>query len=214
MSEHSTTLLKPKALNSVLALANTGGVKCTLLLNHEGSLLAHAGSSNTEAITIAALAITLWKNYQRYGNSALHEDKLKTAMIQSQNANLLVRNLSTALLCICANHDVPLGMLRTFTRTTWCWKLENLFNCLNCTIISFLSNYFPSKMVITDYSLQRLYFSFNDFRRELGFGLSDTQNTSWLDRIKAASVVWPMHDNFSSILSWPSASLSICFSLS
>lgn len=108
----STTLLKPKSLNNVLAQANTGGVRCTLLLNLEGSLLAHAGSSSTEAITIAALASTIWKNYQRYGNSALHEDRLRTAVIQSQDANLVVRNLSSVLLCICANSDVPLGMLK------------------------------------------------------------------------------------------------------
>lgn len=112
MNGASTTLLKPKSLNSILARTNTGGVKCTLLLNHEGSLLAYAGSSSTEAITIAALASTIWKNYQRYGNSALHEDKLKTAVIQSQEANLIVKNLSSVLLCICANHEVPLGMLK------------------------------------------------------------------------------------------------------
>lgn len=112
MNGSSTTLLKPKSLNNVLAQANTNGVRCTLLLNHEGSLLAHAGGSNSDAITIAALASTIWKNYQRYGNSALHEDRLRSAMIQSQEANLIVRNLSTVLLCICADHDVPLGMLK------------------------------------------------------------------------------------------------------
>lgn len=112
MNSSSTTLLKPKSLNNILAQTNTGGVRCTLLLNHEGSLLAHAGGSNNEAITIGALASTIWKNYQRYGNSALHEDRLKTALIQSQEANLIVRNLSTVLLCICANHEVPLGMLK------------------------------------------------------------------------------------------------------
>lgn len=112
MNGSSTTLLKPKSLNNVLAQANTGGVRCTLLLNHEGSLLAHAGGSGNEAVTIAALASTIWKNYQRYGNSALHEDRLKTAVIQSQEASLIVRNLSTVLLCICANSEVPLGMLK------------------------------------------------------------------------------------------------------
>lgn len=112
MNGSATTLLKPKSLNNVLAQANTGGVRCTLLLNHEGSLLAHAGGTSNEAITIAALASTIWKNYQRYGNSALHEDKLKTAVIQSQEANLIVRNLSTVLLCICASSEVPLGMLK------------------------------------------------------------------------------------------------------
>jgi len=108
----TTTLLKPKSLNNILAQANTGGVRCLLLLNLQGSLLAHAGGSSTEAITIAALASTIWRNYQRYGNSALHEDRLKTAVIQSQDANLIVRNFSTVLLCICANADVPLGMLK------------------------------------------------------------------------------------------------------
>lgn len=112
MNGNSTTLLRPKSLNNVLAQANTGGVKCTILLNYEGSLLAHAGGSNTDAITIAALASTIWKNYQRYGNSALHEDELKSAVIQSQEANLIVRNLSSVLLCICASHKVPLGMLK------------------------------------------------------------------------------------------------------
>lgn len=112
MNGSSTTLLKPKALNNILAQTNTGGIRCTLLLNYEGSLLAYAGGTNDEAITIAALASTIWKNYQRYGNSALHEDRLKSAVIQSQEANLIVRNISTVLLCICANQDVPLGMLK------------------------------------------------------------------------------------------------------
>ena len=75
-------------------------------------MLAYSGSSSTEAITIAALASTIWRNYQRYGNSALHEDRLKIAVIQSQEANLIVRNISTVLLCICANQEVPLGMLK------------------------------------------------------------------------------------------------------
>lgn len=122
MNGASTTLLKPKSLNNVLAQANTGGVRCTLLLNHEGSLLAHAGGTNNEAITIAALASTIWKNYQRYGNSTLHEDQLKSAVIQSQDANLIVRNLSTVLLCICANQDVPLGMLK--------WKAKSIADFL------------------------------------------------------------------------------------
>lgn len=112
MNGSATNLLKPKSLNNILAKANTGGVKCTLILNHEGSLLARAGGDNHEAVSIAALASTIWKNYQRYGNSALHEDKLRSAVIQSQEAKLIVRNLSSVLLCIYAEHDVPIGMLK------------------------------------------------------------------------------------------------------
>lgn len=114
-SNQSSTLanmLRPKTLNNILAKANTGGVKCTLLLNREGSLLAYAGGTDEEAITTAALASTIWKNFEKYGNSAFHEDKLKCAVIQCQEANLVVRNLSTVLLCIYANQDVPLGMLK------------------------------------------------------------------------------------------------------
>jgi predicted regulator of Ras-like GTPase activity (Roadblock/LC7/MglB family) len=129
MNGLSTTLLKPKSLNNVLAQANTGGVSCTILLNLEGSLLAHAGSSTTEAITIAALASTIWKNYQRYGNSALHEDKLKTAVIQSQDSNLIVQNLSNVLLCICADQCVPLGMLKCKAKSI-CDHLEEPLNMI------------------------------------------------------------------------------------
>lgn len=107
-----TNMLRPKTLNNILANVNTGGVKCTLLLNREGSLLAHAGGTSNDWTTIAALASTIWKTYQRCGNSVFHEDKLKCAVIQSQEANLVIRNLSTVLLCICSDHDVPLGMLK------------------------------------------------------------------------------------------------------
>lgn len=107
-----TNLLRPKSLNNILAKANTNGVKCTLILNHEGSLLARAGGDSSEAVTIAALASTIWKNYQRYGNSALHEDKLKSAVIQSQEAKLVVRDLSSVLICVYADGDIPTGMLK------------------------------------------------------------------------------------------------------
>lgn len=99
-------------MNNILAKANTNGVRCTLILNHEGSLLARAGGDSSEAVTIAALASTIWNNYQRYGNSALHEDKLKSAVIQSQEAKLVVRDLSSVLICVYADGDIPTGMLK------------------------------------------------------------------------------------------------------
>lgn len=117
MNGSLTTLLKPKSLNNVIALANTGGINCSILINHEGSLLAHSGGSPNEAITIAALASTIWKNFQRFGDSALHEDSLRSAIIQGQEANLVVMNVSSVLLCLSASHDVPLGMLKCKART-------------------------------------------------------------------------------------------------
>ncbi|KAG9508414.1 Ragulator complex protein LAMTOR2-like protein, partial [Fragariocoptes setiger] len=105
-------MLRPKTLNSILSRANTGGVICTLLLNKEGTLLAYAGGSDEEARTTAALASTIWKNFERYGNSAFHDDRLKCTVVQCHNANLVIRNLSTVLLCIFANQDAPIGMLK------------------------------------------------------------------------------------------------------
>lgn len=107
----TTNMLRPKALNKILASVNTGGVNCTLLLNKEGSLLAYAGGTSDDWVKIAALASTLWKNYQRCGNSVFQEDKLKKAVIQSDEVNMVVRSLSSVLLCICSNQTVPLGML-------------------------------------------------------------------------------------------------------
>ena len=53
-------MLRPSALKSLLGQANSGGVRATLLINREGSLVAYAGAEDTEARIQGAIAASLW----------------------------------------------------------------------------------------------------------------------------------------------------------
>ena len=53
-------MLRPSALKSLLGQANSGGVKSTLLLNREGSLVAYSGVEDTEARLNGAIAVSNW----------------------------------------------------------------------------------------------------------------------------------------------------------
>ena len=53
-------MLRPSALKSLLGQANRGGVRATLLINGEGSLIAYAGVEDTEARIEGAIAASIW----------------------------------------------------------------------------------------------------------------------------------------------------------
>lgn len=53
-------MLRPSALKSLLGQANSGGVRATLLINAEGSLIAYAGVEDAEARIEGAIAASIW----------------------------------------------------------------------------------------------------------------------------------------------------------
>ncbi len=61
-------MLCPSALRSLLDQANSGSVGSTILINSEGSVLAHSGStSDRHAIATAAVASHAWNSYEKAG---------------------------------------------------------------------------------------------------------------------------------------------------
>lgn len=82
-------MLKPRALADILSQTNTGGVQCTLLVNREGALLAYSGYRDKDARTTAALASSIWTNFERYGRQGFQEDKLNYTVVQLEVSYIL-----------------------------------------------------------------------------------------------------------------------------
>jgi len=101
----------------VLRQATTGGVKATLLLNPDGSLLAYAADSDREAHIVAAIASSVWsaydKNCSKLGLSQdSAEEELKTLYADCEEGKIAIITVSNMLLCLVAHEMADLGILK------------------------------------------------------------------------------------------------------
>ncbi|KAL6073135.1 Ragulator complex protein lamtor2 [Balamuthia mandrillaris] len=107
------TMLRAKVLPNILAQANTNGVKGTLLMNEEGSLLAMSGQSGDE-VTVSAIVSNIWAQYQR----ARGEDSdLEYILMDCEQGRVVVTKVSTLLLCIYSDSTAQFGMLKQKAQT-------------------------------------------------------------------------------------------------
>ncbi|KAL5473237.1 hypothetical protein EMCRGX_G027694 [Ephydatia muelleri] len=104
-------MLKPKALTKVLEQANTGGVRCTLLLNSEGTLMAYAGKSDKKETVTAAIAANIWMSNERGAYSGQLAD-LTFIVLDCMDGKVAIRKVAGLLLCMYTNSTIGLGLLK------------------------------------------------------------------------------------------------------
>ena len=125
-------MLKAKVLSEILSQANTGGVMSTMLLNNEGSLLAYAGTNvNKDAKITAAVASNIWSAYEKGGRMAFNSEGLQFMFMECEEGKVAVTKIATVLLCMYADIDVGIGMLKL--------KMEELSNYLYEPLIQSLA---------------------------------------------------------------------------
>ncbi|XP_064406168.1 ragulator complex protein LAMTOR2-like [Halichondria panicea] len=105
-------MLKPKALTKVLEQANTGGITCTLLLNHEGSLMAFAGKTERKENVTAAIAANIWMSNERGARNAFPDEPLDFIVLDCLEGKVAIKSVANLLLCIYASGNVGLGLLK------------------------------------------------------------------------------------------------------
>ncbi|KAI7880311.1 Roadblock/LC7 domain-containing protein, partial [Lichtheimia hyalospora FSU 10163] len=107
-------MLKPKVISQVLQQTTHHGVKASLLMNNEGSLLAFAADQARTTKTYAAIAASIWATYkQEYvGGDVGTKGGLQFLIMDCEDGIVYVTSISSMLLCMVSDHTVELGILR------------------------------------------------------------------------------------------------------
>lgn len=83
----------------------------------EGSLLAYSGQTNsTQSLGSAAIASNIWAVYEKQGRLAFREDELQFIVLQCEEGNVAITQVSNLLLCLYAKETVSLGILMQKTK--------------------------------------------------------------------------------------------------
>lgn len=123
-------MLKPRALTSVLAQANSDGVESTFLFKQDGTLLAHASvepgffypektsfthlysAGASDPRVCSAIASNIWTVYQKNGRASLNEDNLQFILLDCEDGHVAIVPINTVLLCLYGSKEVGFGMMK------------------------------------------------------------------------------------------------------
>lgn len=106
-------MLNPTEVNNVLQKANSENIICTMLINQQGSLIAHAGIGNEANRVKGIICSTIWSSYDYKASQNTTTDTcLKSMIVSCKNGNAVVHQVSGDLLCcMFAGKNYDLGLL-------------------------------------------------------------------------------------------------------
>ncbi|CAO3650305.1 unnamed protein product [Cunninghamella blakesleeana] len=113
-------MLKPKLISQVLRQSLYNGVKSSLLMTYDGSLLAFATDNDKNAKIYAAITANIWNSYKKQIDSdsflqSNGSDSPLFLLLECEEGNVFITSIGTLLLCLVAETSVNLGILKAKT---------------------------------------------------------------------------------------------------
>ena len=114
-------MIKFAALSNLLKKVISNGIETVFISRISGEILCVEGKECKQ--TLGDLISSMWIEYYQIGEASLKEEKLSCLLIESDDSNVMTTNLYSYIVCMKANKNIKLGMLRK--------NLESLTQNLN-----------------------------------------------------------------------------------
>ena len=114
-------MIKSSALSTLLKKVISNGIETVFISKLSGEILCIEGKESSQ--TLADLISSMWFEYYQIGENSLKEEKLNFLLIENDDSNIMTTNLYSYIVCMKANKNIKLGMLRK--------NLESLTQNLN-----------------------------------------------------------------------------------
>eukprot|EP00736_Rhodelphis_marinus_P008616 Rmarinus@m.16039 len=112
MAQESATLLHARQLSEVLKQAATHGVKSSMLLNFDGSLLAAAGDISNAKL-ISGIVGNLWHEYELARRTSLESENMNLMFVQCQGGAAGLTRVQRFLVCLYCDPTVGFGLMKS-----------------------------------------------------------------------------------------------------
>ena len=114
-------MIKSSALSALLKKVISNGIETVFISKLSGEILCIQGKESSQ--TLADLISSMWFEYYQIGENSLKDEKLNFLLIENDDSNIMTTNLYSYIVCMKANKNIKLGMLRK--------NLESLTQNLN-----------------------------------------------------------------------------------
>ena len=120
-------MIKSSALSNLLKKAIDNGIDTVFISKKFGNILCIEGNDNNPLLN--DVISSMWTEYEPTDESPLKDEKLKYLLIENDDSNVIMTNIYNHIICMKANKDLKLGMLKK--------HLESLTQNLNKMLIPF-----------------------------------------------------------------------------
>ena len=106
-------MLRPSALRQLLSQVTVGNIQCTILASRSGEYLDYAVRGeiqNFNVKNVCAIICSVYQSFQKFSQPL--NDNLNLLIVDCDSYRIAIRPVSNHLVCICADSNTGLGILK------------------------------------------------------------------------------------------------------